>query len=179
MFKKLSVPKLYKVRRLRHHQTCYQTSGNRKRKIWPDFYVVWTLSPGCWCQGVHIWGQKSKNMTTLPTGHAVSLFVRLISCQFSFLLIPSSSVPSTLPSPLSRKLPAVTRILHSLTACKMTSWGFSESLLQKSMCILLSTTNRKKAIFIDISDFISEEHRDIKCICRRRPRWIRLFEVQV
>ena len=124
MFKKLSVPKLYKVRRLRHHQTCYQTSGNRKRKIWPDFYVVWTLSPGCWCQGVHIWGQKSKNMTTLPTGHAVSLFVRLISCQFSFVLIPSSSVPSTLPSPLSRKLPAVTHFLHSLTACKMTSWWF-------------------------------------------------------
>ena len=59
MFKKLMAPKLYKVRRLRHRQTCFQTSGHRIGEIWPDFYVVWTLFPGFWGQGVHFWGQKN------------------------------------------------------------------------------------------------------------------------
>ena len=63
MFKKLPAPRLYKVRRLRRRQTCLQTSGHRIGEIWPDFYVVWTLFPGFWGQGVHFWGQKSKNMT--------------------------------------------------------------------------------------------------------------------
>ena len=63
LIKKLTVPKLNKVRRIqRHHKTCFQTSGNRIGEIWPDFYIVWTLFPGFWGQGVHFWGQKSKNM---------------------------------------------------------------------------------------------------------------------
>ena len=44
------------------HQTCFQTSGNRIPEIWPNFYVVCTLFPGFWGQGVHFWGQKSKNI---------------------------------------------------------------------------------------------------------------------
>ena len=31
-------------------------------QIWPDLYVVWTLYPGFWGQGVHFLSQKSQNM---------------------------------------------------------------------------------------------------------------------
>ena len=63
MFKKLTVPKLYKVQRLRRRQTCCQTSENRICEIWPNFYVVWTLFPGFWGQVVNFWGQKSKSIS--------------------------------------------------------------------------------------------------------------------
>ena len=43
-------------------QTCFQTSGKRIDQIWPDFYVVWTPFQSFWDQGVHFWGQKSKNI---------------------------------------------------------------------------------------------------------------------
>ena len=39
MFKKLTAPKLYKVQRLRHRQTCYRTSENKTGQIWPDFFI--------------------------------------------------------------------------------------------------------------------------------------------
>ena len=35
---------------------------NIRGQIQPDFYVVWTLFPGFWGQGVHFWGQKTKNI---------------------------------------------------------------------------------------------------------------------
>ena len=60
-------PKLFKVQRLRHRQTCFQPSGQRIGEIWPNFCVVWTLFPGIWGQGVHFWGQKSKNMYVAVT----------------------------------------------------------------------------------------------------------------
>ena len=62
MSTKLTAPKLYKVQQLQHRQTCFQISGHRIGEICPDFYVVWTLSPDFWGQGVHFWGQKSKNI---------------------------------------------------------------------------------------------------------------------
>ena len=61
MFKKLMAPKLYKVQRLWHCQTCFRTSGKRIGQIWPDFHVVCTFFPGVWVQGVHFWGQKKAN----------------------------------------------------------------------------------------------------------------------
>ena len=33
-----------------------QTPGNRLGKIWPDFFVVWTIFPGFWFQGVYFCG---------------------------------------------------------------------------------------------------------------------------
>ena len=43
---------------MQHLQTFFQTSENRIGEIWPNFYVVWTLSPGFWGQGVHFWVKK-------------------------------------------------------------------------------------------------------------------------
>ena len=39
MFKKVMAPKLYKVWRLLHRQTCYLTSENKTGQIWPDFFI--------------------------------------------------------------------------------------------------------------------------------------------
>ena len=40
----------------------FQTSENRIGQILPAFFVAWTHFTGFWSQGVHIWGQKTKNM---------------------------------------------------------------------------------------------------------------------
>ena len=50
--------KFYKVQRLCHRQTCYQTSWNRIGQIWPKFYVVLTHLTGFWGLGIHFWSQK-------------------------------------------------------------------------------------------------------------------------
>ena len=58
---------LKKLWRLQRCQTCYQNSGNRIGRIWPDFYVVRTLFPGLWGQGSPFLGSKNKNMFGRPT----------------------------------------------------------------------------------------------------------------
>ena len=45
------------------HYFFSKSRSDRQCEIWPDFYVVWTISPGSWGQGVHFSGQKRKKMS--------------------------------------------------------------------------------------------------------------------
>ena len=50
------------------HQTCYQTSENRKGLIWSDFYVFWTLYPVFGVKDSIFGGQKNKILSLKKIG---------------------------------------------------------------------------------------------------------------